>query len=169
MMKRLVGLVATVALMGSGVALADDTKKQQQGGVGQQMEQPYGGSGPEAMGQMGAQQITGTVVETKGDNVYVKTDQGFVVPLKITRQTQFQPTTIKRARDLQEGQRVQASLNVKDIDNEVTRLSLAPGAGGAGQQPMQHDTGMGQQPGGAEGGSGLEEDSGLQEGGDISQ
>jgi hypothetical protein len=184
MTKKLVGLFASVALLGSGVALADDWKKQDdkqagsvqqpgsasggsgevgnqggskpvdQGATGQgQMGQQQGQVGQQAQvgqdqGEQGSLQLTGTVVKSSTNLLHLRTDSG-IVPLKVTRSTKFDDPSVKRAKDLKEGQQVRANFNISGTDNVVTNISLSSDAGsdtgGSGlDQPMDSDSGINQ-------------------------
>jgi len=212
MTKKLVGLFASVALLGSGMALADDKVKDQQaqgseqlggdaiGGSGSQgqvggsgSQGQVGGSGSQGqmggsgsqdqmgssgsqgqMGgaqgqtsdsqmagaqQMGEKQVTGTVVKSSSTLLHLRTDNG-IIPLKVGRDTKFEDPTVKRAKDLKEGQQVRASFDIKGTDNVVKSISLDTNMGGSG---LDTDTGINQQPGdlgqqpGDIGGSGLDQ------------
>jgi hypothetical protein len=178
MTKKLVGLFASVALLGSGMALADDKVKDQQaqgseqlggdaiGGSGTQGQ--VGGSGSQGqMGgsqmadaqQMGEKQVTGTVVKSSSTLLHLRTDNG-IIPLKVGRDTKFEDPSVKRAKDLKEGQQIRASFDIKGTDNVVKSISLDTNMGGSG---LDSDTGINQQPGdlgqqpGDMGGSGLDQ------------
>lgn len=210
-MKKLVGVFATIALLGSGAALAtDDKNKPQQdpaaaqGGSGQAgsgslsqdpalqepatqepvtQEPAIGGSGSvgdpaiggsgSTMGSQSAtgKEVTGKVVKADRNTVWIDM-QGAVVPLKVDKSTQFTDQNIKRARDLQAGQEIRASLEVKETDNVAKSISLS-GTGGAGGDVMSPDSSIHQGgTGGSEGGTGgsgdvgtgLEEDKEINEG-----
>jgi hypothetical protein len=171
MTKKLLGLFASVALLGSGVALADDWKKQDDkqagsvqqpgsaaggsGDVGKQgdtksMDKPMdkGATGQKQQEAMGAMQLTGTVVKSSSNLLHLRTDNG-IVPLKVTRETKFDDGSVKRAKDLKEGQQVRASFNISGTENVVTNISLSTDSGsdtgGSGlDQPMNPDTGINQ-------------------------
>ena len=173
MTKKLMGLFASVALLGSGVALADDWKKQddkqagsvQQPGSAQQPGSDIGGAGDvgkqgdtksmdksaTGQGQVGQQQggsmqLSGTVVKSSSNLLHLRTDNG-IVPLKVTRETKFDDASIKRAKDLKEGQQVRANFNISGTDNVVTNLSLSTdnNTGGSGlDQPMDSNSGINQ-------------------------
>jgi len=165
MTKKLVGLFASVALLGSGMALADDKTKGQQGAQQQVGGDAYGGSGT-AQGQTGGQmhgqtagtqvgekQIVGTVVRSSADELKLRTESG-IIQLKVNRDTQFQDPNVKRVRDLKEGQQVRASFTIQKEDNVARSISLDTSMGGSGL--MDSDTGI-NQPGGTgqdQGGSG---------------
>lgn len=128
-MKKLVGVFAAMALLGSGAALANDdkTKPQQdtaaQGGSGtsgsmgstqsgsMQQDSSVGGSGmatSPSMGTnaMGQKELSGKVVRAESTKVYVKDAQGAVVTLDIDKSTTFTDPTLKKAKDLKEGQEI---------------------------------------------------------------
>ncbi|MFP2929544.1 RNA-binding protein [Pyxidicoccus sp. 3LG] len=173
-MKKLVGVFATIALLGSGTALANDDKHKQQepssaqGGSGQagsgdlqqdpSMQDPaMGGSG--TMGsQMGQKEITGKVV--KADNKMVWVDHmGAVVPLKVDKSTQFSDPNLKKAKDLQPGQEIRASYEVKETDNIAKSISMS-GTGGSGAgDVMSPDSSINE----GTGGTGMEDDKSMED------
>lgn len=169
MTKKLVGLFASVALLGSGMALADDKvkdKDQQAQGSEQLGGEAIGGSGSQqgqmggsqtqmggSQAQMGEKSVTGTVLKSSSTLVHVQTDQG-VIPLKVGRDTKFEDPTVKRAKDLKEGQQIRADFDIKGTDNVAKSISLDTSMGGSG---LDSDTGINQQPGDL-GGSGLDQD-----------
>lgn len=174
MSKKLLGLMLGVSLIGGGAFAGGDKAKDQQSGtqmeqteglggsgqVGQypesEAEQPYeepiGGSGQagQQAGQM-QQDISGEIVKADKNSVFLKSDQGAVVQLKVQKDTQFSKSSpgsqqqgaqkeIKSARDLKEGQQVRASFEVKGTDNLAKSISLDEGIGGSGfeeQQPLE--------------------------------
>lgn len=141
MKKKLVGLLASVALLGSGVALADEQQKGQ-GGSGMQQHQqqkPMGAQAGQGQ-QMGAQTASGRVLKTGRREVQVQMEAGPVVQFRIDEQTQFSPP-ISRAADLQEGQQVRVRFEVKGSDNIARQIMPAAGeTGGSGmEEPMQED------------------------------
>ncbi|HEX5744941.1 MAG TPA: hypothetical protein VFZ09_01785 [Archangium sp.] len=161
MTKKIVGLFATVALLSSGVALANDDKgkSQQQGQTSGQMGSgDIGGAGDQGqtghmqgqtghmgksgqMGMMGEKQVTGTVVKSSSNQVSLRTDNG-IIPLKIDKDTQFQDPSVKRVKDLKEGQQVRASFDIKGTDNVAKSISLDnANTGGSG---LEGDTGINQ-------------------------
>lgn len=162
MTKKIVGLFATVALLSSGVALAgDDKHKNQQGQTSGQMGGDIGGAGTQGqMGQMGQmegeKQVTGTVVKSSKDMLHLRTDNG-IIPVKINKDTQFQDPSVKRAKDLKEGQQIRANFDIKGTDNVAKSISLdvSPSTGGSG---LEGDTGINQDLNQDLGGSGLDQD-----------
>ncbi len=158
MTKKLVGLFASVALLGSGMALANNeekSKEQQQSQSGQQMGgEATGGAGQQTGGmqQMGEKQVSGTVVKSSSDEVKLRTDNG-IIAVKVNKDTKFQDPSLKRARDLKEGQQVRTSFEIKDDQNVAKSISLDTSMGGSGMEP---DTGINQQPSDT-GGSGLDQ------------
>ena len=167
-MKKLVGVFATIALLGSGAAFAEDDKSKQQqqepssaqGGAGtagsgsMQNEPAMGGAGSTMGGQsaMGQKELTGKVVKADNKMVYVD-HMGVVVPLKVDKSTQFTDPALKRAKDLQPGQEIRASYEVKETDNVAKSISMS-GTGGTGDV-MSPDSSINQ------GGTGLEEDKSM--------
>ncbi|MCP3097606.1 hypothetical protein LZ198_01810 [Myxococcus sp. K15C18031901] len=157
-MKKLVGVFAAMAILGSGAALADDkTKTQQdtsaQGGSGtsgsgsmQHDSSSMGGSGSGSMmgsSSMGQKELSGKVVKTETSKVFVQDAQGAVVPLDIDRTTQFTDPNLKKAKDLKEGQEIRASFEVRETKNMAKSISLS-GTGGAGTDVMSPDSSINQ-------------------------
>lgn len=142
MKTKLIGLIASVALMGSGAALAGDEKKhdkqtQSQGATGGSGTQgstgQVGSTGQQgSMQQLGSNEITGRVVKTSKKMVWVE-HAGAIVPLKINKQTQFADPTLKRAQDFKEGDEIRANFEVQKTDNIATSIQRASsGMGGSG-------------------------------------
>jgi NADPH:quinone reductase-like Zn-dependent oxidoreductase len=175
MTKKLVGLFASVALLSSGMALANNegkdkgkqTQSSQQmggdayGGAGQQGHmQGQTGSTGQMQGQMGAsnqmmgeKQVSGTVVKSSKDKLSLKTDNG-IIDFKVDKQTKFQDPSVKQARDLKEGQQVRTGFEIQGNQNVAKSISLdTSNVGGSG---MGSDTGINQQPSDT-GGSGLDQ------------
>ncbi|MCY1076222.1 hypothetical protein [Archangium lansingense] len=157
MTKKIVGLLATVAMLSSGVALAnnDDKHKDQQTQGSGQMGSDIGGSGTQGQmqGQMmtGEKQVTGTVVKSSSNLLHLRTDNG-IIPVKIDKDTQFADPNVKKVKDLKEGQQVRASFDIKGTDNVAKSISLdVSNTGGSG---LEDDTGINQDMGG----SGLDQD-----------
>jgi hypothetical protein len=170
-MKKLIGLFASVALMGSGMALAHDKEhkdKQTQSQTGS--TQDIGGSGTQTgtgtqvgsggqqMGQSGQQmgqsgtadqlggnQLTGRVVKSERKTIWIE-HMGAIVPLKIDKNTRFADPSIKRASDLKEGDQVRASFEVRKTDNVATSIEMSsgmgPGQGGSGSDVLTPDQGI---------------------------
>ncbi|MFL5351343.1 RNA-binding protein [Archangium sp.] len=183
MTKRLVGLFASVALLSSGLALAnneDQGKSQtqsgqqmggdasggsgvqgQQGSMGSPSGSQMGQMGSTSGAQMGQKEITGTVVKSSKDKLSLKTDNG-IIDFKVDKQTKFQDPTLKKAGDLKEGQQVRTSFDIKDNQNVAKSISLDTSMGGSG---LDSDTGINQDMGG----SGLDQDinKGKDVGGDV--
>ncbi|MFY2557577.1 hypothetical protein ACN469_08120 [Corallococcus terminator] len=162
-MKKLIGVFTAMALMGSGAALAsDDTMKPQQdipaqGGSGTSgttgstqdgsmpQDSSMGGSGntmgtSPTMGTnaMGQKELSGKVVKAESSKVFVQDAQGAVVTLDIDKSTTFTDPTLKKAKDLKEGQEIRASFEVKETKNMAKSISLS-GTGGAGTDVMKPD------------------------------
>ncbi|AKQ67697.1 hypothetical protein A176_004609 [Myxococcus hansupus] len=176
-MKKLVGVFATIAMLGSGAALANNDENKPndtaaQGGSGQvgdtqiqrdtttiqrettvPSEPGLGGSG--TMGHqaaMGQKELNGRVVKAESDKIFVDM-QGAVVPLEIDRGTTFSDPTLKKAKDLRPGQEIRASYEVKDTKNVAKSISLS-GTGGAGDEALTPDSSINQDNN--MGGSGLD-------------
>ncbi|WPB80338.1 hypothetical protein KYC5002_14485 [Archangium violaceum] len=151
MSKKIVGLLATVALLSSGVALAgDDKHKDQQGQTSGQMGSDIGGSGQPGHMQTqmmtGEKQVTGTVVKSSSNLLHLRTDNG-VISVKIDKDTQFADPAVKRVKDLKEGQQVRASFDIKGTDNVAKSITLdQSNTGGSG---LEGDTGINQDLGGS--------------------
>lgn len=175
MTKKLVGLFASVALLGSGLALAGDQERSKDpqtqsspslgsdatGGAGTQgqMGAQHGQAGVGTQGQMGVgsqqlgeKQVTGTVVKSTANLLSLRTDNG-IIAIKVDKATKFQDPAVKRARDLKEGQQVRASFDIQGSDNVAKSISLDTNMGGSG---LGTDQGINQQPGDM-GGSGLDQ------------
>ncbi|MCP3060528.1 hypothetical protein LXT21_17235 [Myxococcus sp. K38C18041901] len=176
-MKKLIGIFAALALVGSGTALAGDDKNKPQtdtsaqGGSGtsgtssmpqdstMQPGSSVGGSGStmgtgSTMGSnaMGQKELSGKVVKTESSKVFVQDAQGAVVPLDIDKGTMFTDPTLKKAKDLKEGQEIRASFEVKETRNMAKSISLS-GTGGAGTDVMQPDSSINQGTGTQDNGS----------------
>lgn len=167
-MKKLVGICAALALLGTGTALAkDDPNKQNQGSSAQggsgsmQQDTSMGGSGSSmgsssTMGSssaMGQKELSGKVVKADSTKVFVQDAQGAVVPLDIDKSTQFTDPMLKKAKDLKEGQEIRASFEVKETKNMAKSISLS-GTGGTGKDVMSPDSSINE----GTGGSGMEHD-----------
>ncbi|WNG35177.1 hypothetical protein F0U61_17075 [Archangium violaceum] len=165
MTKKLVGLFASVALVSSGLALANDDKsKNQQTQSSQQMgSDALGGSGTQQgqMGagttqQMGEKQITGTVVKSSANKLSLRTDNG-IIDFKVDKQTKFQDPNVKQMRDIKEGQQVRTSFTVEKDSNVAKSISLDTSMGGSG---LDSDTGINQDTGGSGLDQGVDKDMG---------
>jgi hypothetical protein len=148
MSRKLIGLIASMALMGSSAALAGDTWKKGDlagreqesiGAVGRDadsalpkvdaQQEGIGGSGQSGMGQ----ELTGRVVKSDRKTVWVE-HAGAIIPLKVDKSTQFTGTEQKRASDFKEGDEIRASFSVDKTDNVATSIGLAnEGTGGSGE------------------------------------
>ncbi|WP_232293652.1 hypothetical protein [Stigmatella aurantiaca] len=148
MTRKLIGLVASVALMGSSVAMAGDTWKKGDQAAGHSQDsigavgRDQGSSlskdtGLDATGGSGlsttSQQLTGRVVKSDNKTVWVE-HAGAIVSLKIDKSTQFTDTSLKRAKDIKQGDEIRASFEVKDTDNIAKSIGMAQsGTGGSGE------------------------------------
>ncbi|WP_426750639.1 RNA-binding protein [Myxococcus sp. Y35] len=168
-MKKLVGVFATIAMLGSGTALAnnDENKPKDssaaQGGSGQvgqtEIQQDsttierettttpgtsgVGGSGTTGQqANMGQKELNGRVVKAESDKIFVDM-QGAVVPLEVDRSTTFSDPTLKKAKDLRPGQEIRASYEVKETKNVAKSISLS-GTGGAGDSTLTPDSSINQ-------------------------
>ncbi|OJH39312.1 hypothetical protein [Cystobacter ferrugineus] len=157
MTKKIVGLFATVAMLSSGAALAGGDKQhkeQKQTQSSQQVGQDaYGGAGTQqgqqpgqqqagtsANQMLGEKQVSGTVVKSSGDELKLSTENG-IIAVKVNKQTQFQDASVKRIKDLKEGQQVRTSFTVEKDSNVAKSISLDSGMGGSG---LQVDPGINQ-------------------------
>jgi hypothetical protein len=166
-MKKLIGVVTAVALMGSGAAFANDqkTKDSQQtqsqgatggsgsmgsqaGQSGQTSGQTSGQSGQSGTTQqLSGNQLTGRVVKSDSKMVWLE-HSGAIVPLKIDKNTQFTDPTLKGARDIKEGDEIRASFEVRKTDNVATSIQKSSvGMGGSGTEVMSPDSSINQSPG----------------------
>ncbi|MDY7225545.1 hypothetical protein [Hyalangium rubrum] len=165
--KKLIGVFASVALMSSGMALAnggegkkhDTQQTQPQGSTGGSGS--MGGSGTVTEGsasqmnqgagqQLSSNELMGRVVKSSKKMVWVE-HAGAVVPLTINKDTQFADPNLKRAQDFKEGDEIRASFEVRKTDNIATSIQKADNAtGGSGLNqdtdllppaPVDQDTG----------------------------
>ncbi|RKH68549.1 hypothetical protein D7X96_17010 [Corallococcus interemptor] len=156
-MKKLIGVFASVALLGSGVAFAQDSASQgaqqpsssssgsMQGSSGS--SGAMGGSGSSSM--TGSNELTGKVVKSDSKKVYISSTSGAVVPLEVDKNTQFTDPSMKNAKSLKEGQEIRASFQVKDEKNMATSISPSMGTGGSGSDVMSPDSSINEGTGGA--------------------
>ena len=87
---------------------------------------------------MSEQELTGEVVKVEGKTVYLKQEQGAVVPLRIDQSTQFEEGW-RSAKDIKEGQQVRASFQIKNQTSNVAKKigpSMETGQGGSGLDTM---------------------------------
>ncbi|MBN9683757.1 MULTISPECIES: hypothetical protein [unclassified Corallococcus] len=166
-MKKLIGVFASVALLGSGVAFAQDSTTQgsqqpstssgsMQGSSGSSgSSDAMGGSGSSSTHSMGSSsmtgsnELTGKVVKSDSKKVYISSASGAVVPLEVDSKTQFTDPSMKNAKSLKEGQEIRASFQVKDEKNMATSISPSSGTGGSGTDPMAPDSSINQDTGGS--------------------
>ena len=184
MTRKIVGLFATVAMLSSSAALANEGDKQQKpqtqssqqqtgqdayGGAGtqqdtqqgqQQAQQPGQQPGQQQAGtaahqMLGEKQVSGTVIKSSGDELKLRTENG-VIAVKVNKQTQFQDASVKRIKDLKEGQQVRTSFTVEKDNNIAKSITLDSGMGGSGLEtdpginqgvdPKGHDLHQGMDP-----------------------
>ncbi|MGE6762459.1 hypothetical protein ACQKGO_30895 [Corallococcus interemptor] len=166
-MKKLIGVFASVALLGSGVAFAQDSASQgaqqpssssgsMQGSSGSSGSSDAmggaGSSGSQSMGSSsmtGSNELTGKVVKSDSKKVYISSTSGAVVPLEVDKNTQFTDPSMKNAKSLKEGQEIRASFQVKDEKNMATSISPSMGTGGSGSDVMSPDSSINEGTGGA--------------------
>jgi hypothetical protein len=182
-MKKLVGIFASVALLGSGVAFAQgdvsggtqqpgaaqggsgaagsgSTQGSSQGSSGsssgsidQGGSGAMGGSGTTSQNAAGQQELTGKVVKSSSKMVWVD-HMGAIVPLEVDSKTQFTDPTLKGAKSLKEGQEIRASFEVKETKNVAKSITPSTGTGGSGSDVMSPDSSINQ----GAGGSGMDQD-----------
>ncbi|MCY1045151.1 hypothetical protein OV208_27805 [Corallococcus sp. bb12-1] len=179
-MKKLIGVIASAALLGSGVAVAQDSVVQpsqppstnvpaqgspgriesggtmqgsQQGSMGSTDAMGGSGSAAHSPSMTGANELTGKVVKSESKKVYISSANGAVVPLDIDSKTQFTDPTLKNAKSLKEGQEIRASFQVKDEKNVATSISPSQGTGGSGTDVMSPDPSINE----GKGGSGMDD------------
>ncbi|CAM3937158.1 hypothetical protein G4177_23395 [Corallococcus sp. ZKHCc1 1396] len=186
-MKKLIGVFASVALLGSGVAFAQDSTTQpsqqpststpaqgspgriESGGSMQGSTDSMGstdamggsGSAAQSSAMTGANELTGKVVKSESKKVYISSANGAVVPLDIDSKTQFTDPSLKNAKSLKEGQEIRASFQVKDEKNMATSISLNQGTGGSGSDVMSPDSSINEGTGGTGSDSSLNPDTGA--------
>lgn len=141
MMKPWMTMLAggVLALSGAGVRAASPD-------LGADAAPPQGAAMPlpkqtadSAMGNtINGQELTGKVVRASNKMILVD-HEGIVVPLKINAKTEFGDPSIKRGKDLKEGQEIRAAFTVKSTANWATRISLETATGGSG---LIQDNGM---------------------------
>ncbi|NOK15315.1 hypothetical protein [Corallococcus exercitus] len=166
-MKKLIGVFASVALLGSGVAFAQDSATQgsQQPSTSSGSMQGSSSGSSDAMGgsgsssahstgsssssMTGANELTGKVVKSESKKVYISSTGGAVVPLDIDKNTQFTDPSLKNAKSLKEGQEIRASFQVKDEKNMATSISPSQGTGGSGSDVMSPDSSINEGTGGS--------------------
>jgi hypothetical protein len=132
-MKKLLGAVAGLALLGftgganaQGMDQGSDSYNPSAGGSGttsRGMQQP----------SMGMQSIEGRVLKAERSSITIES-QGAAIPLEVKRDTTFQGTGVRAAKDVKEGQQVRASFEMKNNKNELKSLEVLGGAGGSGMQ-----------------------------------
>ncbi|RKH36786.1 hypothetical protein [Corallococcus llansteffanensis] len=157
-MKKLIGVFASVALLGSGAAFAQSGSTAQEPQQQPSTTEPaQGGSGSAqpSSGMTGANELTGKVVKSESKKVYISSANGAVVPLDINSKTQFTDPSLKNAKSLKEGQEIRASFEVKDEKNMATSIAPSQGAGtgGSGTDVMSPDPSINE----GTGGSGMED------------
>jgi len=150
MMKRLAGVVAGAALLGSLAVANQDTvgsSPSTQAGSQTGTEAGIGGGGTAGTGQgqvpgvasgqiaettTQGNQLIGTVVESKSHTLYLQ-HMGAVVPVRVDKETKLEGLAGKKVTDLKSGDEVQVNFLVKNrIENVATRISLPSATGGSG-------------------------------------
>lgn len=140
-MKKMIGMLAGVALLGAPVAFAGgdkahdknkDPAAQYESSSGSAQE-GMGGSGTEgAAAQQAGSELSGTVLKVAGNTLYVQ-NEGAVVPVELSKSTQYQGG-IKSKKDLKHGQQVKAQVTIENQQKNVaSSISLGSGTGGAGE------------------------------------
>lgn len=127
---KMVGMLAALTLGGTALAqeaqenTTEKSSEMQKGSEMQKSEKnEMGGSGQQA--QMGANELNGTVVGYRKEEVLIKGDNGAVVPLKLTSKTQVDGKPINKSHDLgshlkkefKEGDQVRTSFDVQKDTN----------------------------------------------------
>jgi len=136
-MKRIITAAAGAAMCLAMVGYAQDTMGSQPSGKPEtEQGAKYGGksskSGAEAQMPGAQNQLTATVVEAKGKELFVE-HQGVVIPLKVEKDTKIEGMTGKKLSDLKPGDEVQVSFMVKNrTENIALDISKSSGMGGAG-------------------------------------
>lgn len=140
MLRTTVGVLAGVALLGSGAALANNGNKDTtQAGSAQTIQM-------HSRQQMGEKEVSGTVVKSSGDELKLRTDNG-IISLKVDKNTWFQDASLKHAKDVKEGQQVRTSFTVEKDTNLARSIKLD--TGGTGGSGLNQDTGINQDLGGS--------------------
>jgi hypothetical protein len=127
MKKALMAMVAGFALVGLGTAAhADDNSPM--GSSTMKKDMTHSNADMPSM----SNELTGKVVKTDANTVWIEYS-GAVVPLKVDANTHFEGASIKRARDLKEGEQIRASFTVNNrTDNLARTISLSSATGGSG-------------------------------------
>lgn len=124
---KMVGLLAALTLGGTALAQEAQEDSSQKGSEMQKdsemKKNEMGGSGQQA--QMGANELNGTVVGYRKEEVLIKGDNGAVVPLKLTSKTQVDGKPLNKSHDLgshlkkefKEGDQVRTSFDVQKDTN----------------------------------------------------
>lgn len=155
MNRKLLGLCAAVAMVGAGGAFAqsdvtDDNstyRRDQAGDVSGKGADIGTDSSMQGRSSSTASnnELTGTVVKISGKTLWME-HMGAVVPLKIGASTRFDDPSIKRVKDLKEGQEIRASFVVQGKTTNVAQsISLSndtSGRGGSGFKDQVNDQGV---------------------------
>lgn len=161
MKNKLIGLMASVALLGGGATFAQDSgaatgatpqsSSAEGSSAGSTLDSPdamqqdpslqqppatggsgsAGASGLSGLEAQGSNELTGRVVRASSNHIYVE-HMGAVVPLKVNRDTKFEDPSVKRARDLKEGDEIRASFETQKTDNIAKSISMASSQSGHG-------------------------------------
>jgi hypothetical protein len=89
-------------------------------------------------------EVTGQVIKSDRKSVFLKSQDGAVVQLKVDKKTQFADPNMKSARDLQQGTEIRANFNVKGTDNIATSIQPSQGGMGGSGDVLSPDTGINQ-------------------------
>lgn len=123
--------------MGStGGAGSQGSQQGSQVGMGSQM----GGS----QQAMGGNEVTGEVIKSDRKSVYLKSQDGAVVQLKVDKKTTFGDPAMKSARDLKQGTEIRANFNVEGTNNIATSIQPSQGGMGGSGDVLSPDTGINQ-------------------------
>jgi hypothetical protein len=164
MMRKLIGLLGGLALIGTAWAADPNTKDKTQStertssastesttsdkksttGAGEIDRSKSSSQLGDSSGTLSKNELTGRVVRADNNMVWID-HLGAVVPLKIENNTKFESAGVTRAKDLKEGQEIRANFTVKDkTTNVATTIWLegatSTGKTGASDMDMQHRT-----------------------------
>ena len=112
---KLMGLLAGLSL--AGPALAQESGQYQYGQEEQQQAK-------------GENELKGTVLGARGDELLIQTEDGAAVPLKVSSKTQVDGKPIEEGKsisatlksDFKEGDEVRTSFNLNEMKNEAVTL-----------------------------------------------
>ncbi|KFE60144.1 hypothetical protein DB31_6015 [Hyalangium minutum] len=113
------------ALMLGGAAFAAD--KTQQGQMHGQTQQ---GQMQQGQMQQGQKELTGRVVGVKSDDLLVESEQGAIIPLRVSHQTMVDGKELKKdqrieshlKKEFQPGAEVRASFGIEKMENKAVSI-----------------------------------------------